>query len=185
MDLISEPWPWYITGPLIGLTVPLLLYFGNKQFGISSSMRDVCAAVAPGKVRLFNYDWKASPWRLFFAAGIILGALLVAFVAPTGYEVEISAATKARMMAMGVTDMTGLLPQQLFSWSALTSPTGLIMIIGGGFLVGFGTRYANGCTSGHAIMGLSKLSWGSLIAVIGFFIGGLVVSWLVLPHLIG
>src|SRR5690606_31044476 len=72
MDLIRQPWPWYIAGPLIGLTVPLLLLIGNKSFGISSSLRHVCAACVPAKIPFFSYDWKKEVWNLFFAGGIIL-----------------------------------------------------------------------------------------------------------------
>jgi uncharacterized membrane protein YedE/YeeE len=184
MNWISEPWPWYVTGPLIGLVVPLLLYFGNKQFGISASFKDACAACLPIKPRYFQYDWKASVWRFWFVGGLVLGAVLVAVFAANPNSVAINPQTTAWLNELGVNNTTGLVPAQIFSWSAFSSPLGWVFIVGGGFLVGFGTRYANGCTSGHAIMGLSRGRKGSLIAVMGFFIGGLITTWLILPSLL-
>jgi len=183
LDFIYEPWPWYISGPLIGLMVPLLLVFGNKQFGISSSLRHMCAAVIPTKAEFFKYNWKDHRWNLFFVAGVILGGLLASFFF-SEEEIIISSATVADLRAIGIADVDGMLPRSIFSWENLLSLKGFIFIILGGFLVGFGTRYANGCTSGHAIMGLSNLSWVSLVAVVGFFIGGLVVTHFLLPILI-
>jgi uncharacterized membrane protein YedE/YeeE len=58
------------------------------------------------------------------------------------------------------------------------------MIVVGGFLVGFGTRYAGGCTSGHAIMGLSNLQWPSLVATISFMVGGFIMANLILPFIL-
>lgn len=184
MDWITAPWPWYVTGPLIGLVVPLLLYFGNKQFGISTSFKDACAACLPVKPKFFQYDWKASIWRLWFAGGIMLGGLLVMLFALNPNPVELNPNTVAWMQSLGLNNLHGLVPEQIFSWSGLSGPVTLVFVVGGGFLVGFGTRYANGCTSGHAIMGLSRGRLGSLIAVMGFFIGGLIASWYIVPPLL-
>ena len=74
-----------------------------------------------------------------------------------------------------------LVPTEMYNLEAITSLKGLILLIIGGLLVGFGTRYAGGCTSGHAITGLSSLQKPSLIAVIGFFIGGLIMTNFILP----
>jgi hypothetical protein len=60
---------------------------------------------------------------------------------------------------------------------------GFLILIGAGVLVGFGSRYAGGCTSGHGIVGLSMMATESYIAVAGFFIGGLIMTWLILPYL--
>jgi uncharacterized membrane protein YedE/YeeE len=182
-DYIYEPWPWYVSGPLIGLMVPLLLLFGNKQFGISSSLRHMCAAVLPTKVEFFQYNWKEHRWNLFFVAGVVIGGMIAGFFF-SEEEIIISAATVADLKAIGIEDVDGMLPRSIFSWENLMTFKGLVFIILGGFLVGFGTRYANGCTSGHAIMGLSNLSWVSLVAVVGFFVGGLLVTHFLLPVLI-
>lgn len=162
IDWLSQPWPWYVAGPVIGLMVPLLLIIGNRSFGISSSLRHICAACIPARIPFFQYDWKKEIWNLFFAAGIVLGGFIAArFLAPT--------------------EPVELLPADLFSWNNLLTLQGLILTAGGGFLVGFGTRYAGGCTSGHAIMGLSTLQWPSLVATICFMAGGFFVANLILP----
>lgn len=182
MDIINEPWPWYITGPLIGLFVPLLLLIGNKAFGISSSIKHICAACLPVKnISFFNYNWKKDSWNLFLVAGIILGGIVTGLVVDLDYSVMINEQTKADLTALGFSNFNGFLPEKLFSWDSLNSIGGFIILIGGGFLVGFGTRYANGCTSGHAIMGMSLLSVGSLVAVIGFFLGGLLMTHILFP----
>lgn len=181
---ISQPWPWYIGGPLIGLMVPLLLIFLNKSFGISSSLRHVCAMCVPTNISYFKYDWKKDLWNIVFVLGVAGGAVLVYFGFPNPEPVDITPATTAKLAAMGVTDFSGLIPQDVFGWDQLNTPRTWIMVVLGGFLVGFGTRYAGGCTSGHAIMGMSLLSVGSLVATVGFFIGGLIVSWFILPHIL-
>ncbi len=184
IEFISQPWAWYIAGPAIGLMVPLLLFFLNKSFGVSSSLKHLCAMCAISKADYFQYNWKKESWNLLFVFGIFLGALFVTKYLPANELVEISDATVTKMSALGITDFTGLMPSQIFSFDQLTNTATLISVILGGFLVGFGTRYAGGCTSGHAIMGLSMLNLGSLVAVVGFFVGGLAVSWLVLPFIL-
>ncbi|HHZ94871.1 MAG TPA: YeeE/YedE family protein [Flavobacteriales bacterium] len=181
LQALSDPWPWYFAGPAIGLMVPILLLVLNKSFGVSSSLKHMCAMCSFSSADYFKYEWKKEKWNLLFVLGIFLGAVLVAEYLPTDKLVGISDATVAKLSAMGISDFTGLMPEQIFSFDHISSPATLISVILGGFLVGFGTRYAGGCTSGHAIMGLSQLSLGSLVAVIGFFIGGLLVSWFVLP----
>ena len=182
VDFLSQPWPWYVAGPILGLMVPGLLLIGGKQFGVSSNLRHICAAVLPGRVEFFQYDWRRSgTWNLVFAAGIVIGGIVSATILNDGSLVGISAATVADLTALGISDFTGLAPNDLFTWSGLASFGGFISIVIGGFLVGFGTRYAGGCTSGHAISGLSDLQLPSLIAVIGFFAGGLIVTHFVLP----
>lgn len=182
--VVSAPWPWYVSGPLIGLVVPALLVVGNRQFGISSNLRHVCAATLPRNVDFFHYDWRrAGAWNLAFAAGILGGGAIVALLAAGPDVVHISARTHADLAALGVRDFAGLAPAQFFSWSSLLTVRGLVMLVGGGFLVGFGTAYAGGCTSGHAIFGLADLQLPSLVAVAGFFAGGLLTTWLILPFL--
>ncbi|WP_419800576.1 YeeE/YedE family protein [Mucilaginibacter sp.] len=184
MDLIKQPWSWYVAGPLIGLVVPALLLLGNKMFGISSSLRHVCAACFPANISFFKYDWKQESWNLFFAAGIILGGFLATYLLSVPGPVQINPATTALLQREGVKDFTGLLPQDIFSFQQLFTLRGFIFIVVGGFLVGFGTRYAGGCTSGHAIMGISSLQWPSLVATCCFMIGGFISTWFILPCLI-
>lgn len=186
LDLIREPWPWYVAGPLIGLVVPALLLLGNKMFGISANLRTVCALVSPNVAEYFRFDWKrVGGWNLAFALGIVLGGGLAGTVLAGPAEVAISAATRADLAALGIQDFQGMVPADLISWQALLSGPGFLVLVVGGFLVGFGAAYGGGCTSGHAITGLADLQLPSLIAVIGFFAGGLTVTHLVLPWLIG
>ena len=181
IEWIKQPWPWYVGGPLIGLTVPLLLILGNKSFGISSSLRHMCAACIPANIPFFKYDWKKEVWNLFFVLGIFLGGMIAINFLANPQPVNISTKLAGELAGYGISDYTGLVPTQLFNWPALLTVKGLIMMVGGGFLVGFGTRYAGGCTSGHAIMGLSTLQWPSLVATCCFMAGGFIMANLILP----
>jgi uncharacterized membrane protein YedE/YeeE len=181
MNLLTQPWPWYVSGPLIGLMVPALLIIGNKAFGISSSLRHICAACIPMNAPFFKYDWKAESWNLIFALGIVLGALVAGYFFKNPNPIQISLSTVTSLNKMGVKEYTGLIPQDIFSFNSLFTTRGFILMVVGGFLVGFGTRYAGGCTSGHSIMGLANLQWPSLIATICFFSGGLIMTWFILP----
>lgn len=180
LALLKQPWPWYVGGPLIGLTVPLLLLLGNKKFGVSSNLGHVCAMI-PNRLEFFNYDWRKESWNLFFALGILVGGLLGGVLLANPEPLRLSAATARALSDLGIQPDGGLAPEALFSWSSLLSVRGLLLMVGGGFLIGFGARYAGGCTSGHAIMGLSELQLPSLVAVIGFFIGGLFATYFLLP----
>ncbi len=181
MELIQKPWPWYIAGPLIGLTVPILLLLGNKSFGISSSLRHICAAVIPANISFFKYDWKKEAWNLFFVAGITLGGFIATFALTNPDHIVIAPATQAALENLGVTDFKGLMPEDLFSVQNIFSVKGFIFLVLGGFLVGFGTRYAGGCTSGHSIMGMANLQWPSLVATIAFMAGGFACTHLLFP----
>jgi len=181
---LTRPWPWYVAGPLIGLTVPALLLLGNKSFGISSSLRHLCAACLPAGLPFFQYDWKRERWNLAFVAGVLLGGSLATGLLPNAEPVQLAEATRAELAALGIRDFTGLLPAELFSVDALLTARGLIFVGLGGFLVGFGTRWAGGCTSGHAIMGLSNLQWPSLVATVCFLAGGFLMTHLLLPLLL-
>ncbi len=184
LDFIRQPWPWYVAGPLIGLIIPLLLWIGNKNFGISSTLRDVCAACLPADISLFNYDWKARTWNLVFVGGILLGALLSVTLLANPDPVAINPATVQDLQALGLHDFSGLGPAEIFSWEHLLSWRGLVFTVVGGFLVGFGTRYAGGCTSGHSIFGMATLQWPSLVATICFMAGGFITTHLLLPLLL-
>ena len=184
-SLFSAPWAWYVAGPIIGLFVPALLLIGNKMFGISSNLRHICSACMPGGVEYFSYDWRREgAWNLTFVLGVLVGGFLEGHFLATRTP-SLSAEALDSLAALGIHDVTGLVPREFFSWHSLATVPGFVLIVLGGFLVGFGTAYAGGCTSGHAISGLADLQLPSLIAVIGFFAGGLISTWLVLPRLLG
>lgn len=156
IDFIMQPWPWYIGGPLIGLMVPALLIFAGKNFSVSSSFRQLNAICAPRtKLSYLRFNWKGQIWRLFFVGGIVIGGYIGNNL--LSYE------------------PVPFLPDSYFSW------WGVLLLAVGGILVGFGTRYAQGCTSGHTIMGISSLQWPSIVASISFFIGGLLTVWVIVP----
>jgi uncharacterized protein len=185
-DWLAQPWPWYVAGPLIGLMVPWLLFVGNRLIGMSSNLRHVCAAAIPGGLAYFRYDWRgAGSWNLALALGTAIGGLVAGTVLASPAPVAIAETTLADLRALGVTDFSRLVPGDLFSWSALLSPQGLILVLGGGFLVGFGTAYAGGCTSGHGLAGVADLQLPSLLALVSFFIGGMLATFLILPMVLG
>ena len=176
LALLREPWPWYVAGPLIGLVVPFVYWYGGRKWGVSQSLQHLCAATAPGKIEYLRYDWrKEGAWNLTMVVGVVAGGFVGGrLLSGPEDEVAISEATRSDLAALGVRDFSGMMPSDVFSLEALLTPAGLVMILLGGFLVGFGARYANGCTSGHAISGLANLQLSSLVAVVGFFVGGLI-----------
>ncbi|PIE50680.1 MAG: hypothetical protein CSA38_01545 [Flavobacteriales bacterium] len=181
LELIKQPWAWYVAGPLVGLTVPLLLILGNKSFGISSSLRHFCAICAPAKIPFFNYEWKKEVWNLFFVLGIFLGGFLATNFLSNPQPIELHPDLVNELSQYGINDFSRLVPNDLMNLGSLLTPRGFILMVVGGFLVGFGTRYAGGCTSGHAIMGLSNLQFPSLVATICFMIGGFIMANFILP----
>ena len=184
MELLSKPWPWWAAGIIIGLIVPALLILGNKHFGLSANLRHACAACFPANVKFFKYDWKKEVWNFFFVGGIIAGAILASTVFANPEPVKVAPELAAELQTYGITDYSGMVPIQLISWESLFTLRGLIMLVFGGFLVGFGSRYAGGCTSGHSIMGLSDLQWPSLVATIFFMVGGFLMANFILPHIL-
>ena len=184
-DLLARPIPWYVAGPLLGLMVPMLLIVGNKAFGISSSYRHVCAAVLPSKLPFFNYDWKSQGgWNLKFALGIIIGGGIAAYFTPVNYQIDITTDTVETLKTYGISDFSGFMPSEVFSWNNLLSFPGLVILGLGGFLIGFGTRYGSGCTAGHGITGMANFQKASLIATISFFIGGMLSAQFLIPLLL-
>lgn len=181
IEFISQPWPWYLGGPMIAFVMMLLLWTG-REFGVSSTLKTMCGMLGAGKVTdFFNYNWRDQIWNIVFILGGVVGGFIAANYLNANEAIAISQSTVNDLSALGISFDGGLIPSDLFSWRALGSIKGIIMLVLGGFLVGFGTRWAGGCTSGHAISGLSTLQLPSLIAVIGFFIGGLVMTFLVFP----
>ncbi len=181
LEILKNPWPWYIAGPLIGLTVPVLLIIGNKAFGISSSLRHICAACFPANIPFFKYEWTKEIWNLFFVGGILIGGFLAVSLLANPNPVEIHPNLASELSTYGITNFESMVPVDVFNWSALFTLKGFIIMVIGGFLIGFGTRYAGGCTSGHAIMGLSTLQWPSLIATCCFMVGGIIMANWILP----
>ena len=184
VEYIKQPWPWYISGPLIGLTVPLLLIIGNKRLGVSSSLRHICAACIPANIPFFKYDWKKEAWNLFFVVGIFVGGFIASTVFKNPSPIKISPTLLSVLQQYGIHDYNSLIPSDIFNWHALLTAKGLFFTVFGGFLIGFGTRYGGGCTSGHAIMGLSTLQWPSLVATISFMAGGFVMANIFLPFIL-
>lgn len=184
LDVLRSPWPWWVGGPLIGLTVPLMLWLGNKSFGISSNLRHLCAAALPesAKPPFFRYNWRAERWNLAFALGLVLAGAVFGSLLADPQPVRLSAAGVQSVNDLGVTVRPGLAPAEL---TDLSRPGVWALLALSGLLVGFGTRYGGGCTSGHAITGLSTLQVPSLIATASFFAGGILSANLLLPLLLG
>lgn len=182
MEYILNPWPWYISGPLIAIVMALLLYFG-KTFGMSSNLRTMCSIGGAGKFSdFFKFNWKDQVWNLIVVLGAIIGGFIATQYLSNDSITNLNPETVIELQQMGFNNAgRTLVPNEMFNLEAITSAKGLFLLILGGLLVGFGTRYAGGCTSGHAITGLSSLQKPSLIAVIGFFIGGLIMANLLLP----
>lgn len=184
MDFLYKPWPWYVAGPIIGLSVPALLLLGNKKLGVSSTLRQICAACVPANIPFLQYDWKNDSWNLFFVGGILVGGFIGGIVFANPEPVALSSSTVSLLSSQGITDFSGLLPAELFNWNTLLTWKGFLLMVVGGFMVGFGTRYARGCTSGHGILGLAALQWPSLVSTISFFLGGILFTHFVLPHIL-
>ncbi len=181
LEIIKQPWHWAVGGLFIGLTVPALLILGNKKFGLSSSLKHICAMCIPASIPFFDYDWKKEIWNLYFVVGIVFGSFIAAHFLSNPDDVIVTEATKTTLSQYGITDYSHLMPTEVFNWGNLLTMKGLLLMVVGGFLVGFGTRYAGGCTSGHSIMGLSNLQWPSLVATICFMVGGFLSANFILP----
>jgi len=182
MNIILQPWPWYVSGPLIAVTMAILILLG-KRFGMSSNLRTLCTMAGGNKAaEFFRFDWRAQRWNLIVMVGVIIGGFIAFSFMTTDESVAISPETIGKLQELGFNSAgNAYMPQELFATEAFSNPKTLILLLIAGFLVGFGTRYAGGCTSGHAISGLSNLQLPSLIAVIGFFVGGILMIHLIFP----
>jgi uncharacterized membrane protein YedE/YeeE len=181
LEFISQPWTWWVSGALIASIMFLLIFFG-QSFGFSSNLRTICAASGGGKfVKFFDFNWRSQIWNLVFLLGAILGGFIAKQFLSDGQPVAISQNTINDLAKLGIAAPVSAQPAELFSLEALFTLKGFLILALGGLMVGFGSRYAGGCTSGHAISGLSDLQLPSLIAVIGFFIGGLIMTFVLLP----
>jgi hypothetical protein len=185
MNIIFETWHWSISGFIIGLIMLTLTYFG-KTFGMSSNLRSLCSMTGIGKkVSFFDWDWKAQRWNFVVVFGAMIGGYVAVSFLSTSSIVAISSQTSEQLLLVGIDAPNGkLMPDVLFSNAVFQSPAKIFLLVLGGLLIGFGSRYAGGCTSGHAISGMSNLQIPSLKAVVGFFIGGLLMSYFLLPLLL-
>lgn len=184
MEFILQPWPWYVAGPLIALSMYLMFYFG-KKFGVSSNLETLCAIGGAGKfLDFFKFDWRKNKWNLAFVVGLIIGGFISDQWLTINDTVNINPATIRDLSEIGIANAgSSYLPDEIFSLNAMFTLKGFLILISAGILVGFGSRYSGGCTSGHGIVGLSNLAIESYIAVGGFFIGGLIMTWLILPYI--
>jgi uncharacterized membrane protein YedE/YeeE len=181
IELLTQPWSWWFSGAMIAAIMFFLLFFG-QSFGFSSNLRTLCSAVGLSKTNnSFDFNWKSQMWNLVFLIGAILGGFLTKQFLSLDAPVQISEVTIQDLAKLGIAAPESLLPAEIFSLEAMLSLKGFMILAFGGLMVGFGSRYAGGCTSGHAISGLSDLQVPSLIAVVGFFIGGLLMTYLFLP----
>lgn len=181
---ISQPWPWYIGGPLIGLVIILLQWIDNKPLAASASYRHICSATLPKGIPFLNYNWKSESWNLFFAAGIITGGFIAGNLLSHPGNISVSIGTTAQLHSIGLLNTTGFAPAKLFSFAALQTFPGIMVIMIGGFLIGFGSRYAGGCVSGHSMTGISDLQWTSMLATGCIFTGGIFTSYYLLPFIL-
>ncbi len=186
-DFLSQPWHWSVSGVLIALVLGLLTYMG-RSFGVSTTFRNICTMAGAGKRNsFFDIDLKQEGWRMMFVAGALIGGVISVLFLKSPEPAAISQSTIDYLATVGISypesdaQRLGFVPTSLFSFDNLK---GVLLAIAGGFLVGFGARYGDGCTSGHAITGLSHLQLPSLLTVIGFFIGGILMSWFILPMLL-
>lgn len=181
LEFIQQPWTWLVSGILIASIMFLLLFFG-QSFGFSANLRTICSAAGGGKfVKFFDFNWRSQIWNLVFLLGAVLGGFITSQFLSNGAPVQISQNTISDLSKLGISAPTSAQPDELFSIESLLTLKGFFILAVGGLLVGFGSRYAGGCTSGHAISGLSDLQLPSLIAVVGFFIGGLLMTFVLLP----
>ena len=180
--MIYETWPWYVSGPLIALVMALLILLG-KRFGMSSNLETFCSIGGAGRyIDYFKVDTKPKRWSLLVVLGAVIGGFIAAHLLSPSEAVPISQGTIENLRNLGFESAgSSYLPIELFSAEALSHPKAWLILLIAGFLVGFGARYAGGCTSGHAISGLSNLQRPSLIAVIGFFAGGLFMVHVLYP----
>jgi uncharacterized membrane protein YedE/YeeE len=188
LGFLQQTWHWSVSGALIATVMFLLLLF-NKSFGMSANLRTMCTLAGAGKrYKFFNFNWESQKWNLAFLGGTVLGGLIASTLLANPDPVQVSEATLQHLQSIGApipeAGEAGFIPEELFNFEALLSLRGLVLIVLGGLLIGFGARWAGGCTSGHAITGLANMQLPSLIAVIGFFIGGLLMTHLLLPMIL-
>lgn len=188
MEVIHNTWHWSVSGFLIGVIMLVLTYFG-KTFGMSSNLRNICSMTFAKKgIEYFDFDWRAQKWNLAVALGAVAGGFIASYFLMDSTEIlQINPKTIENLAKLNIDAPSGskLAPDAMFSIENMLTVKGFSILLIGGFLIGFGTPYAGGCTSGHAISGLSNLQIPSLIAVIGFFLGGLISAHFLIPLIFG
>ncbi len=184
MDFISQPWPWYVGGPLIAISLLLYFYFG-QNFGASKNFETLCTMAGAAKFSdYFKKDWKERDFALLFVVGLIIGGFISAAYLIPNQNIDLNPNTAQELTDLGFSNVgRQYFPDEIFGEDVVSSLKGFLILLVSGLLIGFGTRYAGGCTSGHAITGLSSLQLPSLLAVIGFFIGGIIATWFIIPIL--
>lgn len=182
MEFITHTWHWAISGFIIGLVMLALIYFG-RTFGMSTNLRSICSMTGIGKkVPFFDWDWKSQRWNLVVVAGAMMGGYVATHFLNDASNVAINPITIEKLQKIGIDSPNSkLVPEAIFGNDVLQFPKKIFILILGGLLIGFGSRYAGGCTSGHAISGLSNFQLPSLKAVIGFFVGGLIMVNFIFP----
>ena len=182
MDFILEPWAWYIGGPLIAISLFSYFYF-SKNFGVSTNFETLCTMAGAGKVsEYFKKDWKERDFSLLFVIGLIIGGFISAHYLIPNQEINLNPKTVQELTDLGFSNVGNqYFPNEIFGEDVVFSLKGFLILLISGVFIGFGTRYAGGCTSGHAITGLSSLQLPSLLATIGFFIGGIIATWFIIP----
>ena len=184
MDFILEPWAWYVGGPLIAISLLLYFYFG-KNFGASTNFETLCTMAGAGMFSdYFKKDWKERDFALLFVIGLVIGGYLSSTYLIPYQQIDLNPTTVNELTDLGFSNVGAhYFPEEIFGEEVFYTLKGFLILLFSGVLVGFGTRYAGGCTSGHAITGLSSLQFPSLLAVIGFFIGGIIATWLIIPSI--
>ena len=184
MDFILEPWAWYVGGPLIAISLLLYFYFG-KNFGASTNFETLCTMAGAGMFSdYFKKDWKERDFALLFVIGLVIGGYLSSTYLIPNQQIYLNPTTVNELTDLGFSNVGAhYFPEEIFGEEVFYTLKGFLILLVSGVLVGFGTRYAGGCTSGHAITGLSSLQFPSLLAVIGFFIGGIIATWLIIPSI--
>ncbi|MEZ4910266.1 MAG: YeeE/YedE thiosulfate transporter family protein [Saprospiraceae bacterium] len=181
--ILAQSWSWWFSGFVIGSIMLLIIFFG-QSFGFSSNLRTICSIAGAGNhANFFKFNWKTQIWNLMFLLGAIIGGWIAGEFMSDGKQLELSQATISDLNSLGFQAPSDLQPKELFSLEAILSLKVFGLLGFGGLLVGFGSRYAGGCTSGHAISGISNLQIPSIIAVVGFFLGGLFMTHILFPLL--
>lgn len=182
IEIISQPWQWYVAGPSI-VAIMFLLYFFGKRFGVSSNLETLCTMGGAGKYSdYFKKDWKQSFWNILFLFGAVIGGFIASNHLASDAPIALNPQTVSDLSTLGIENAgVFIVPNELFGLEALSSFKGVCLLLIGGLFIGFGSRWAGGCTSGHAIVGLSNFQLPSLIAVIGFFVGGIIMTWVIFP----
>lgn len=164
--LLLERWSPYIAGIGIGILSWFTFLLSDKPIGCSTSFVTTSGMIEKlfqgDKVNRKAYYQKHIPainWQLLFVIGIFIGAFLSAWLSGQ-FEFR-------------------WLPQKWLSKFGLTPVLRTTTAFLGGILMGLGSRWANGCTSGHGISGAMQLTVSSWLATICFFAGGLIVAFLI------